>query len=661
MVKMNLSSRIRLGFASLMFIMLALNAVSMRHLAPVRESSWVLREKYMPLVSAVSGFNESLGRAVYEIRGYAFNVDDQSLTEAMTHLSALEKSCSEMRRLVQTDGGAPAQELVAALRANFKALDGIVKDIVGSRERLTEMSQNYLNYAVTFRRFQEARADEELVRHGYRIGSSEEARAGRVRSLALAGDMLTAAFNVRLAAWEAYGRHDAAVAERLDDVISAALETLRANRPAGADDQAQSALLNMIDQMEKMRSESGLYKNALAAWAASGTERAKLANDLTGEANRLMADVISNSALTSSVNSEAVSRMTRAQIFAALAAVIFCLILARALAGNVSRQLGAIIDVLAEGAAEVDAASAALSTSSSKMAAGATGNSASLEAAATALKELSSMTGRNADNAMEANALMNETQTAIQAAIESMGDLNQAMETVAKSGEKISRIIRAIDEIAFQTNILALNAAVEAARAGEAGAGFAVVADEVRNLAARSAQAARDTGKLIGYTIENINTGAGLVTKTNANFSAVAERGLKVGSLLSDVAGASREQAQGLAQVSEAMARMDIVTRDNAAAADDSAGTALKMSDQAGLLLEATDRLTALAHGRKNAGLKNVASRKAKVKRLPGKARAAFAAPSKPARGKPPAAKALPPGAAAAKNDFPMDDDFSSF
>ncbi|MDR1922125.1 MAG: hypothetical protein LBS31_10365, partial [Candidatus Adiutrix sp.] len=335
MAKMKLSSRIRLGFVSLMLIMLALNAVSMRHLAPARESSLVLREKYMPLVEAVAGFNESLGRAVYEIRGYAFTVDDKSMTEAMRRLTALEKSWSEMRRLAQADGASPARETVAALRANFTALDGIGKGIVGSRERLTEMAQNYLNYAGTFRRFQEARADEELVRHGYSIGSSEEARADRVRSLALTGDMLTAAFNVRLAVWEAYGRHDAAVAERLDGLISAALEMLRANRPAGAGDQAQSTLLNMIDQMEKMRTEAGVYKNALAAWAASGAERVKLADDLTGEANRLMADAISNSALTLSANSEAVSRMTRAQIFGALAAVVFCLVLARALAGNV--------------------------------------------------------------------------------------------------------------------------------------------------------------------------------------------------------------------------------------------------------------------------------------------------------------------------------------
>lgn len=204
---------------------------------------------------------------------------------------------------------------------------------------------------------------------------------------------------------------------------------------------------------------------------------------------------------------------------------------------------------------------------SGMLAEGVTENAASLEETSAALEELSSMTARNAENSGEANSLMQETQGTVETALTSMTDLGKAMEDIASSGEKIGRIIKTIDEIAFQTNLLALNAAVEAARAGEAGAGFAVVAEEVRNLAIRSAEAAQNTAQLISFTIQNISSGTNLVETANTNFGSVAEFSQKVANLLSDVAEASKEQAQGIGQITTAMTQMDKVTQGNAAAA----------------------------------------------------------------------------------------------
>lgn len=130
-----------------------------------------------------------------------------------------------------------------------------------------------------------------------------------------------------------------------------------------------------------------------------------------------------------------------------------------------------------------------------------------------------------------------------------MADLTQSMDEISHASEETSKIIKTIDEIAFQTNLLALNAAVEAARAGEAGAGFAVVADEVRNLALRAAEAAKSTAELIDGTVKRVNTGTDLVSKTNAEFTKVAESAKKVGELVSEISAASREQAQGINKV----------------------------------------------------------------------------------------------------------------
>jgi len=155
------------------------------------------------------------------------------------------------------------------------------------------------------------------------------------------------------------------------------------------------------------------------------------------------------------------------------------------------------------------------------------------------------------------------------------------MEEITTASEETSKIIKTIDEIAFQTNLLALNAAVEAARAGEAGAGFAVVAEEVRNLALRAAEAARNTSGLIEGTVKRIREGSEMVLSTNDAFKEVAGSASRVGELVSEIAAASQEQAQGIAQINRAAAEMDKVTQQTAANAEESAAAAEEMNAQA--------------------------------------------------------------------------------
>jgi len=138
---------------------------------------------------------------------------------------------------------------------------------------------------------------------------------------------------------------------------------------------------------------------------------------------------------------------------------------------------------------------------------------------------------------------------------------------------------------------------VEAARAGEAGAGFAVVADEVRNLAIRSADAAKNTANLIEATIKNIHSGSELVNVTAEAFKIVETNAAKVGSLVSEVASASKEQSQGITQISKAMSQMDKVTQGNAATAEESAGAAGQLSQQSVNLLRVVNEINVLAHG----------------------------------------------------------------
>ena len=172
-----------------------------------------------------------------------------------------------------------------------------------------------------------------------------------------------------------------------------------------------------------------------------------------------------------------------------------------------------------------------------------------------------------------------------------------SMNEINASSDKISKIIKVIDEIAFQTNILALNAAVEAARAGEAGMGFAVVADEVRNLAQRSAQAARDTAGLIEESITKSNDGKNKLDQVAVAVRSITESAAKVRTLVDEVKLGSEEQAIGIAQVAKAIVQMEKVTQTTAANAEESASASEELSAQSEMLESIVAQLESMVHG----------------------------------------------------------------
>ena len=183
-----------------------------------------------------------------------------------------------------------------------------------------------------------------------------------------------------------------------------------------------------------------------------------------------------------------------------------------------------------------------------------------------------------------------QTNQSLDESVVAMGEINT-------QSDKISKIIKVIDEIAFQTNILALNAAVEAARAGEAGMGFAVVADEVRNLAQRCAQAAKDTAALIEESIAKSNDGKVKVDQVAAAIRTITEESAKVKTLVDEVNLGSQEQARGIEQIAKAITQMEQVTQKTAANAERSASAAEELNAQSETLKDIVARLTAMVGG----------------------------------------------------------------
>ncbi|HEY3442120.1 MAG TPA: methyl-accepting chemotaxis protein [Paludibaculum sp.] len=313
-----------------------------------------------------------------------------------------------------------------------------------------------------------------------------------------------------------------------------------------------------------------------------------------------------------------------------------------------NRELQQIAGEIGEGSRQVAGAAQQVSGSSQALAQGSSEQAASLEETSASTEEINSMTQKNAENARHAAT---ETEKADQLLKETDHKLTQmigSMREINSSSEKISKIIRVIDEIAFQTNILALNAAVEAARAGEAGMGFAVVADEVRNLAQRCAQAAKDTSDLIEESIVRSNEGKTRLDEVAHCVTRVFDNATRIKELSNEVHVGSQEQARGIEQISRSVAQMQQVTQSTAASAEESASAGEEMSAQAHSLNDAVRRLNGLVGGAGEA-----AGAPAKARREPPRAKATMA-------GAPPVRKPLAT-VPAAKRDFPLDGDFSDF
>ncbi len=250
---------------------------------------------------------------------------------------------------------------------------------------------------------------------------------------------------------------------------------------------------------------------------------------------------------------------------------------------DVMSNINMASEQVASGARQVSDSSMALSQ-------GATEQASSVEELTASLEEIASQTRLNADNANQANSLAVTAKCNAIQGNDQMKEMLYAMEEINESSSNISKIIKVIDDIAFQTNILALNAAVEAARAGQHGKGFAVVAEEVRNLAARSANAAKETTDMIEGSIKKVEGGTKIANQTAEALNKIVEDVTKVANLVSSIAIASNEQASGIAQVNQGIMQVSEVVQTNSATSEESAAASEELSSQAELLKEQVAR-----------------------------------------------------------------------
>jgi methyl-accepting chemotaxis protein len=272
-------------------------------------------------------------------------------------------------------------------------------------------------------------------------------------------------------------------------------------------------------------------------------------------------------------------------------------VLATVLVHKINRALIETSEALADGAAQVASAAGQVSASSQALAQGSSEQAASLEETSASTEQINALASQNSDKTRSAAAEVEQAQAGFKTAVQALAEMERASQEVTASSTKISKIIKTIDEIAFQTNILALNAAVEAARAGESGMGFAVVADEVRSLAQRSAQAARDTAVLIEDSIAKSKQGQDKTNRVGEEIRAIALNAAEVKRLVDEVNQSTGEQARGISQVATAITGMQQVTQSTAASAEEGAAAATELTAQSASLRVLVSRLTAMVQG----------------------------------------------------------------
>lgn len=258
---------------------------------------------------------------------------------------------------------------------------------------------------------------------------------------------------------------------------------------------------------------------------------------------------------------------------------------------QMNTALNSMGDQVTEGAQQVARAAVQMGSISQSLAQGASEQAVSLEQTSASAEQVNGMVQKNARSSREAADNTNQANRLLTEANQKLAQMLDSMRDISTSSERISKIIRVIDEIAFQTNILSLNAAVEAARAGEAGMGFAVVADEVRNLAQRCSQAAKDTSALIEESIQHSKTGKVRLDEVADAMRQVTERSIEVQKLSNEVNMGSDEQARAIEQISKAILQIQQVTQQTAASAEEGASAGAQMSSEAEHLQSAVQRM----------------------------------------------------------------------
>jgi methyl-accepting chemotaxis protein len=601
---MKLSTKILMAFGLTCAAFIVLVVFIFYSVRPVQLGAANLSENVLPLLDQIANIRYHAAQNASLVRSYLLYKKPKAWDDAQAEDKRVEQNFADVEANFNSPNGHLIKKpeltgLVQTLRNDYATANKLLEDIYALSRRIDEhnkaITEAEAAFAAILNEYVTVESGDQQRELSAAAGPDTVAR--RAKRINFLRELQELAAGVVIAFTQGIYDFDVALCEKARSLSADMNARLMELDKDTVNPKARENNAKLIENLKALDKILETATKDIADFNEFIKARGEIGEKVTADATALYNMGNEMAYKASEESAAAMSRIIYSMLIGVVVTLIISMIIAVSITRSITGPINRLIEILSEGANEVDNTSTQLSSASNTLAEGATENAASLEETSAALEELSSMTKRNADNAVEANALMAQANEAVRMANSSMSNVIHAMNEISVSGNEISKIIKTIDEIAFQTNLLALNAAVEAARAGEAGAGFAVVADEVRNLAIRSADAAKNTSDLIASTISNINSGSEMVNTTAENFNTVQSHSAKVTELLAEVAEASKEQSQGISQITTAMSQMDKVTQSNAASAEESASAAGQLSMQAGNLLSAVEDLITLAHG----------------------------------------------------------------
>jgi methyl-accepting chemotaxis protein len=598
---MKLGTKIAGGFILLLLIAMALGGLAIYSMSDVQTKSTVLAQEYVPEMELATHLVQTSYRTMYNMRGYTYTEDTKYLTLGQEALQAVDTTIQEEGRGLQ-DRATALVKLGPALdeaEEGVTAYHGLVEEVVALNTKLDESrGQLDINAAQYMENCSEFLAGQnEKMRREITEGAEPAALEERLRKITLVNDIIDIGNATRVAAFKSQATRD-------PETMLAGIENFERREQLFEDLKAITREAEDHERIRNTRAAADGYELAMRTFLENWRERETKAHEMTATGQDVLdkAEALAQAGADGAEvqSEEAIDSLSLAStvmiVGLGIALVVGC-VLAWVITVSITKPVNAAIAGLTEGASQVASASGQISSASQSLAEGSTEQAASLEESSSALEEMASMTRQNADNAGQANTMMGETKKQVDGGATAVKNMAGAMGEISQASEEIGKIIKTIEEIAFQTNLLALNAAVEAARAGEAGKGFAVVADEVRNLAQRAGQAARDTADLIESTVARVKNGTEIVGQLEASFTEIEGSATKVAGIISEISAASQEQAQGVDQVNTAVAQMDKVTQQNAANAEQSASASEELNAQADQLQSVVEGLASLVGG----------------------------------------------------------------
>jgi methyl-accepting chemotaxis protein len=594
---LTIGQRVALGFALLLLLAAGLGGFASWQMFTATRGARFLAVAVAPQADVTSTLAQASGMLQREMRTYSFTGDPDQLALAQKNLAAVNAALAAARKLSEEQPALvalresipQADKTLAKYTHEIDATIANLQSLAQTRAQLDVAAAGFLQAINEFIDDQDAKLAAEIL-----AGLPAEKLEERRLKSHLATEIIDTANSIRVATFKAQALRKTELVDKALPLFDT-IETTRLKLLSLAKEELDLKRLATVAQT------TATYKAGIESIAKNLNESRSIA--VTRIAAVAEFDEVINGVLDRSIqrtvdyaNTSSASLGNASRLVMIGLAVMAAVGMAAAflIIRGVNRALTRTAESLAQGSLQVAAASGQVSAASQTLAQGSSEQAASLEEISSSIEELVSMTKRNAENAQAGKTSAGHARTAAEAGAAEMERMQAAMNAIQQSSTDIAKIIKTIDEIAFQTNILALNAAVEAARAGEAGAGFAVVADEVRSLAQRSALAAKETADKIADATTRSAQGVELSHRVASGLQQILEKAREVDQLVAEVATASNEQSQGLAQISTTISQMDTITQSNAASAEETASAAEELNAQSEELRDSSMQLASL-------------------------------------------------------------------